>query len=66
MRWMCPAPLTPWSLRHLEWYHDHARIESLFFAGALDPTGGAVGLGSGAPGLGLTLREADVDQFRIR
>ncbi|UNO38849.1 enolase C-terminal domain-like protein [Streptomyces sp. MST-110588] len=45
------------NLRHLEWFHDHVRIEERFFEGALDPSGGAVTPGaSGAPGLGLTLR----------
>ena len=29
------------NLRHLEWFHDHVRIESMLFDGALDPTGGA-------------------------
>src|SRR3954469_9360872 len=28
------------NLRHLEWFHDHVRIEEMFFDGTLDPTGG--------------------------
>ena len=35
------AAATP-NLRHLEWFHDHVRIEHMFFDGALDPTGGAL------------------------
>ncbi|MFP8905974.1 enolase C-terminal domain-like protein [Streptomyces atacamensis] len=48
------------NLRHLEWFHDHVRIEEMLFRGTLDPRGGAVRPGaSGAPGHGLELdREA--------
>jgi L-alanine-DL-glutamate epimerase-like enolase superfamily enzyme len=53
------------NLRHLEWFHDHVRIESLAFDGTLDPTGGAVRPDDGAPGHGLTLREADLAQHRV-
>jgi len=31
------------NLRHLEYFHDHVRIESLLFDGALDPSGGGRG-----------------------
>jgi len=54
------------NLRHLEWFHDHTRIESMFFDGALDPTGGAIRPGeSGAPGLGLELRTAVANRYRV-
>ena len=33
------AAATP-NLRHLEWFHDHVRIENMFFDGTLDPSGG--------------------------
>jgi L-alanine-DL-glutamate epimerase-like enolase superfamily enzyme len=52
------------NLRHLEWFHDHVRIETMFFDGALDPAGGTVRPDLGAPGLGLTLREADAERYR--
>jgi L-alanine-DL-glutamate epimerase-like enolase superfamily enzyme len=48
------AAATP-NLRHLEWFHDHVRIERMFFDGSLDPTGGALRLDPSAPGHGLTL-----------
>ncbi len=52
--------------RHMEWFHDHVRIESLLFDGVLDPTGGAVRPGaSGEPGHGLRLREADAEEYRV-
>ncbi len=53
------------NLRHLEWFHDHVRIESLFFDGVLDPTGGSVRPDPSAPGLGLVFKPADAEPFRI-
>lgn len=53
------------NLRHLEWFHDHVRIESMFFDGALDPAGGCVRPDPTAPGLGLTLRRADAEHYRL-
>ena len=57
------AAATP-NLRHLEWFHDHVRIESMFFDGVLDPRGGTIAPDSAAAGHGLTLRRADIDKFR--
>jgi L-alanine-DL-glutamate epimerase-like enolase superfamily enzyme len=54
------------NLRHLEWFHDHVRIESMFFDGALDPSGGVVRPDPDAPGLGLTLRTSDAERYRTR
>lgn len=52
-------------VRHLEWPHDHVRIENDFFDGVLDPSGGAVSPGvSGSPGLGLVLRREYVERYR--
>lgn len=58
------AAATP-NLRHLEWFHDHVRIESMFFDGTLDPQGGTITPDSSAPGNGLTLRESDIAQYRV-
>ena len=53
------------NIRHLEWFHDHVRIEDEFFEGTLDPSGGLIRPGaSGAPGLGLTLRREHVERYR--
>jgi hypothetical protein len=41
-------------------------ISSLFFDGALDPAGGVIRPDPGAPGLGLTLRVADAEPYRVR
>jgi L-alanine-DL-glutamate epimerase-like enolase superfamily enzyme len=54
------------NLRHLEWFHDHVRIETMFFDGTLDPAGGTVRPDPEAPGLGLTLRAADAEHYRVR
>ncbi len=53
------------NLHHLEWFHDHVRTESMFFDGTRDPTGGAIGPDPGAPGLGLTQRNANIERYRI-
>ncbi|MFD4878636.1 enolase C-terminal domain-like protein [Streptomyces sp. NPDC058420] len=53
------------NLRHLEWFHDHTRIEDLFFDGTLDPHGGSIRPGAdGAPGHGLTLRSEQAERYR--
>ena len=58
------ATATP-NLRHIEWFHDHVRIESMFFDGTLDPSGGSVTAESSSPGTGLTLRRQDVERYRV-
>jgi L-alanine-DL-glutamate epimerase-like enolase superfamily enzyme len=52
------------NLRHVEYFHDHQRIERLFFDGVLDPAGGAMRPGLDRPGHGLTLRDADTERYR--
>ncbi len=54
------------NLRHLEWFHDHARIEVQFFDGATLPLDGLLRPPVGAPGHGLTLRSADLEAFRVQ
>ncbi|MEV5149532.1 enolase C-terminal domain-like protein [Streptomyces sp. NPDC052727] len=54
------------NLRHLEWFHDHVRIERLLFDGVLDPGGGSVTPGAdGTPGLGLTLAQERAAPYRV-
>jgi len=50
-------------LRHLEYFHDHARIEQMLFDGALAPAGGALRPDPMRPGLGIELRAADAEAF---
>jgi L-alanine-DL-glutamate epimerase-like enolase superfamily enzyme len=52
------------NLRHLEYFHDHQRIERLFFDGTLDPDGGVLTPDPGRTGLGLELRSADAGRYR--
>ena len=52
------------NLRHVEYFHDHQRIEQMLFDGALDPADGALTPDPDQPGLGLTLRESDADRYR--
>jgi L-alanine-DL-glutamate epimerase-like enolase superfamily enzyme len=59
------ATATP-NLRHIEWFHDHVRIDGLLFDGALDPYGGTITPRDDAPGIGVELRDADADRFRAR
>ena len=51
--------------RHLEWFHDHARIEQRFFAGSLDPAGGEVRPRDNAVGTGLEWRPEAAAEFRV-
>ncbi|HZS60446.1 MAG TPA: enolase C-terminal domain-like protein [Gemmatimonadaceae bacterium] len=53
------------SVRHIEYFHDHARIEHLLFDGALYPVGGALRPDRSRPGLGLTLKHGDVERWRL-
>jgi L-alanine-DL-glutamate epimerase-like enolase superfamily enzyme len=52
--------------RHIEWFHDHARIEAMLFDGALDPDGGAIRPRDDVPGFGLELRRQDAEPYRVR
>jgi L-alanine-DL-glutamate epimerase-like enolase superfamily enzyme len=44
------------NLRHLEWFHDHVRLERRLFDGAPGATGGSIAVDRSVPGHGLTLR----------
>jgi L-alanine-DL-glutamate epimerase-like enolase superfamily enzyme len=52
-------------LRHLEYFHDHVRVESLLFDGTLSPAGGALRPDTGRPGLGLDVKWADAEPYRV-
>jgi L-alanine-DL-glutamate epimerase-like enolase superfamily enzyme len=52
-------------LRHLEYFHDHVRIESMLFDGTLSPDGGALRPSLSRPGLGLEVRWADAEPYRV-
>jgi L-alanine-DL-glutamate epimerase-like enolase superfamily enzyme len=50
---------------HIEYFHDHVRIESLLFDGVPDPVDGALRPDPSRPGLGLELREADAEEYAL-
>jgi L-alanine-DL-glutamate epimerase-like enolase superfamily enzyme len=52
------------NLRHVEYFHDHQRIERMLFDGTLDPHGGTMRPDPGRPGHGMSLREAEAERFR--
>jgi L-alanine-DL-glutamate epimerase-like enolase superfamily enzyme len=53
------------NLRHLEYFHDHARIEARLFDGHLTPKDGMLRLDPSRPGLGITLKQPDADPHRV-
>jgi L-alanine-DL-glutamate epimerase-like enolase superfamily enzyme len=50
------------TLAHLEYFHDHVRIEALLFDGVLEPVDGALRPDRSRPGLGLELKPAAVER----
>jgi L-alanine-DL-glutamate epimerase-like enolase superfamily enzyme len=48
---------------HLEYFHDHARIERMLFDGVLVPQDGVLYPDVAAPGLGLELKRADAERY---
>jgi L-alanine-DL-glutamate epimerase-like enolase superfamily enzyme len=52
-------------LRHLEYFHDHVRIEHMLFDGTRAPEGGVLEPDLSRPGLGLELKRADAEKYRV-
>jgi L-alanine-DL-glutamate epimerase-like enolase superfamily enzyme len=52
-------------LRHLEWFHDHVRIEQMLFDGAPVAADGAISPDWSRPGHGLEFKAADARRFAI-
>jgi L-alanine-DL-glutamate epimerase-like enolase superfamily enzyme len=52
-------------VRHLEWFHDHVRIERLLFDGAPEPVEGLLHPALDRPGLGLELKRADAERHAV-
>lgn len=50
-------------LRHLEWFHDHVRIEHLLFEGAPTPRGGTIRPDLSRPGNGLAFKHQDAARY---
>jgi L-alanine-DL-glutamate epimerase-like enolase superfamily enzyme len=50
---------------HLEWFHDHVRIESLLFDGVCEPEGGELRPDLARPGNGLELKRQEAERWRV-
>ncbi len=50
---------------HMEFFHDHARIERMFFDGFCDPVQGIMSPDRSKPGNGLTLKEKDAAPYMV-
>jgi L-alanine-DL-glutamate epimerase-like enolase superfamily enzyme len=57
----CAAP----AIAHVEYFHDHARIERMLFDGASAPVDGCLWPDPSRLGLGLELKTADAEQWRV-
>jgi L-alanine-DL-glutamate epimerase-like enolase superfamily enzyme len=55
----CAAP----HLRHVEYFHDHARIEEMLFDGFIPPRDGRLSPDRSRAGLGLAFRHRDAERF---
>jgi len=53
------------NLRHLEWFHDHVRIEGRFIDGCGELRDGRLAIDSGTIGHGYTLKEPDLEPYRV-
>lgn len=52
-------------VRHLEFFHDHVRIEQMLFDGAATPVAGQLFPDLSRPGLGLELKRPDAEPYRV-
>ncbi|MGC8492465.1 MAG: enolase C-terminal domain-like protein [Syntrophobacteraceae bacterium] len=52
-------------LRHLEYFHDHVRIEHMLFDGVPSPLGGVLTPDRSRPGLGIELKRPDIEKYVV-
>jgi len=52
-------------LRHLEWFHDHVRIEQMLFDGAPVAKNGSIRPDLSRPGLGLDFKQQDAERYAV-
>ena len=50
---------------HIEYFHDHVRIEHMLFDGALTPLNGRLQPDLSRPGIGIEFKRADAEQYLI-
>ncbi len=51
------------SFVHLEYFHDHVRIEHMLFDGVVDPIDGAIEPDLDRPGIGLELKREETERY---
>ncbi len=61
---MHPACVLP-NFRHLEYFHDHQRIENLLFEGVVMPEGGVLRPDLSRNGLGLEFKRQDAARYAV-
>ncbi|MFL5629488.1 MAG: enolase C-terminal domain-like protein [Ktedonobacteraceae bacterium] len=57
----CAVP----NFRHMEYFHDHVRIEHMLFDGVLTPVGGSLRPDLARPGMGLELKRSDAAPYAV-
>jgi L-alanine-DL-glutamate epimerase-like enolase superfamily enzyme len=60
-----PCCATTADLRHLEYFHDHVRIEGMLFDGAGEPVDGVLHPDPARAGIGLEFKHADARRFEV-
>lgn len=50
---------------HMEYFHDHVRIEHMLFDGVVTPVNGQLRPDKSRPGLGLEFKHADARKFKV-
>jgi len=50
-------------LEHLEYFHDHVRIEHMLFDGVVEPVDGALTPDLDRPGIGLELKRSEAERY---
>lgn len=60
-----PGAAAAKTLRHVEYFADHVRIEQMFFEGTADPQDGALTPDLSRPGIGLAFRAQDAQRFTV-
>lgn len=60
-----PAAASAKMLRHVEYFHDHVRIERMLFDGTRDPKEGTIMPDFARPGIGLEFKKADAQQYAV-
>jgi L-alanine-DL-glutamate epimerase-like enolase superfamily enzyme len=53
------------AMRHLEFFHDHVRIEHMLFDGVVEPRGGELRPDLSRAGLGLEFKRQDAQKYQI-